>query len=245
MRGKFVQQGQLVIKKDFSSLYCRNSKDFSTARLLLDTNSLTLDPSEQIDVIKMCLRDITALRSSINIIQVVEQINEATLELDEVNDNGEYLAQSIQYKGKTKFKLIAVDFQVIEQYISKETTAQFNKTWEFFIDPVRLDIIQNRTGNIVNVQDDVSVYFTTQDNQVIIDLTSKQAKHINSISLPIADTYKGSLPKDMPEVAIHDSTFRLLNILRVTEKDNIDCFFDENYNIFFISSKIEQDRNVD
>lgn len=235
--------------KNKSSLYCKNTKDFSTSRLLLDTNSLTLENNNISDTIKICLRDITAFRSSINILQTVEQVNEAVLDIDVIPENGEYFAKTIEYKNKAKFKLISVDFQVIEQFVSKDLETTLDETWSFFIDPARLDIIQNRTGNIVNVQDDVSVYFygqvdeETKEKQVIIDLNSRKSSYINSIALPIADDFTGSLPKDLPEVAIHESSFRLLNILRVTEKQNLKCFFNTQFNIFFVESKIKNEEN--
>lgn len=244
--GKIVQQGELIIRKDFSSLYCKNTRDFSTARLLLDTNAIIIDEKESIDLIKICLKDITALRSSINIIQIVEQVNEAELQLEEVMDEDEYYARLIKYDGKAKFKLITIDIKIIEPYVSKDITVELNPCWKFYINPVNLDIIQNRTGNIVNVQEDVSVYLTkNEQNQVVIDLASKNANYINSISLPIADTCTGKLPDSMPCVAIHDSTLRLLNILKVTEENALECFFDDNYNIFYISSMIELDRMLD
>lgn len=243
---KFVQQGQLVITKDKCSLYCKNLKDFSSARLLLDTNLMTINNDQSIDMIKVCLRDITAFRSSINIIELVENKNQAELELQEEqqNDINEIFAKTINYKGKAKFKLITIDYQVIEQYISTELKQQItNKDWEFNIDPTRLDIIQNRTNNIVNVQDDVSVYLYGKDNQVIVDLTAKKATYINSIALPIADNYKGNLPKDLPEVAIHESSFRILNILRVTNSEDLTCFFTSDFNLFMVESQLKIDDN--
>lgn len=244
---KFVSQGQLVIKKEYSSLYCKNPKDFSTARLLLDTNCISLDEAEKIDEIKVCIRDIPAFRSSINIIQMVEQLLETNLYIEESVEENEIIAKSIQYKGKTKFKLICVDFQVIEQYISKELSISgLSEDWSFNIDPGRLDIIQNRTGNIVNVQEDVSVYLYSEcDNdgckRVMVDLNSRKASYINSVALPIAEDYSGKLPEELGEVAIHDTSFRILNILRTVESKNLHCFFNSQYNIFFINSKIEHD----
>lgn len=251
--GKFVQQGQLLLTKECSSLYCKNAKDFSTARLLLDTNAITLDKDELLNNIKVCIRDIAAFRSSINIIQVVEQVNTAELYIEELNQVDGCYAKYVQYKGKTKFKLICVDIQVIEQYVSQElNVTDMEHTWEFNIDPVRLDIIQNRTGSIVNVKDDVSIYLygenTNTSNEdgtlikhVMVDLNSRNSTYINSIALPIADTYNGELPEHLPEVAIHESSFRLLNILRVNDMNDLSCFFNKQYNIFFINSQLNDD----
>jgi hypothetical protein len=249
--GKFVQQGQLIIQKTRSSLYCKNARDFSTARLLLDTNSITLDDSAECEELFICLRDITALRSSINILQTVEQVNEAILTVDTFEEDSKLYGKYIEYKGKAKFKLISVDFQVIEQFVSKNLTTELNKDWIFNIDPARLDIIQNRTSNIVNVQDDVSVYIYGEENsetnekRVVVDLTSKKSSYVNSIALPIAENYVGKLPDDLPEIAIHESSFRLLNILRVTDKNSLICFFNNQHNIFFVTSFIKNKANED
>lgn len=242
---KFIQQGQLIITKTMSSMYCKNQKEFSTARLLLDTNLITLDEKEELDNIKICIRDINAFKSSISIIQTVEGINNAILNLEEVNTvDGDTFAKSIQYTGQAKFKLISVDFQVIEQYVSKELTVALSKTLTFNINPSRLDILQNRTGNIVNVKDDVSVYFRcdSANKKIMVDLSAKQSSYMNNIALPIADSYIGSFPSNMPEVAIHESSFRLLNILRVTDENNLRCFFNDEYNLFFIESELNQDK---
>lgn len=241
---KFVPYGQLIITKEKSSLYCKNPKDYSSARLLLDTNLLTIIEDESIDMIKVCIRDISALRSSINIIQVVEQKTEVILELEEIQEDNQWLTRSIQYNGKTKFKLISIDLQVIEQYISADLkTVDISEDWVFNIDPERLDIIQNRTGNIVNIQDDVSIYLYGKDNQVIVDLNAKKTNYINRIALPIADEYTGSLPEDQSEVAIHESSFRILNILHVNKKEDLKCFFTNDFNLFFITSQLNFEKN--
>lgn len=248
---KFVLQGQLVIRKEYSSLYCKNAKDFSSARLLLDTNTITIDESEKIDIIKVCIRDIAAFRSSVNIIQIVENKTDALLYLDEyLEDEDNLMAKFIQYKGKSKFKLISVDFQVIEQYISKELNVKdLAEHWQFNIDPNRLDIIQNRTGSIVNVKDDVSVYLYPEEEEdesgeisqrVMVDLNARNSTYINSIALPIAEKFKGTLNDELKEVAIHESSFRLLNILRVTDANDLYCFFNDDYNIFFIKSQLKE-----
>jgi hypothetical protein len=172
--------------------------------------------------------------------------------LDEyLEEEDNLMAKFIQYKGKTKFKLITVDFQVIEQYISKElNVTDLEEHWKFNIDPARLDIIQNRTGSIVNVKDDVSVYLYPEEEteadgtisqRVMVDLNARNSTYINSVALPIADKFKGTLPEELKEVAIHESSFRLLNILRATETKDINCFFNQDYNIFFIKSQLKQD----
>lgn len=243
---KFVQQCQFEVYKDRCEVYCKNQAEFSTCRLDLKTNLLTLDKSEEIDIIKICIRDIIAFRSSINIISLVEPDNK-TIELnieEIITPEQEYFGRFIEYKGKTKFKLITVDRQVIDAFVSKKISADLsNNIWSFNIDPKKLDIIQNRTGNIVNIKDDVSVYFygDKNTNNVICDLKAKQSTYNNSIALPIADSYIGELNSNMSEISIHDSSFRLMNILRVTDAEHLSCKFNSDYNVLQIQSDITKD----
>lgn len=240
--GKFVQQGQLIVSDRMTYFFAKNQQEFSNSRLLLYTDVLTTDSSD--NTIKICLKDISALRSSISIVQAVENINTLILDVQQnISTDNTYFAKKLIYSGKAKFKLVCVDAQIIQQYISKDLQVKLNKSWEFNIDPVKLDIIQNRTGNIVNVKDDVSIYIgqNTETNQVYVNLAAKTSSFVNSFSLPIADSYKGSLNTESNDVAIIESSFRLMNILRVTEKNNINCFFDDEYNVFCITSHIGPD----
>lgn len=241
---KFVQQGQLVITKDKASLFCKNTQDFSTSRLLLDTNSICLSDSSSLDSISVCIRDINALKSSISIIQTVENINNCILQLEEVPCiEGGFTTKTIKYTGKAKFKLITVDFQVIEKYVSKELSMSLTKDWSFIINPYNLDILQNRTNSIVNTTDDVSIYIYPDHTTkyVMVDLGARHVNYMNSIALPISDSFDGGLSNGLTEVAVHESAFRLFNILKVTE--NLNCFFNNQYNIFFISSEINSESN--
>lgn len=237
---KFVQQGQLIITKDKTSLFCKNPQDFSTSKLMLDTNALVLSEKASINEIKYCIKDLTALKSSLNIITQVENINSCSIDLEDVPsiDDSIY-AKTLRYKGTAKFKLISIDPTVIEKYITAELKTELTQDWKFTINPVNLDILQNRTSAICDTTNEVSIYIypDLETNKVMVDLNTRQTDYMNSIALPIADTYTGNLAANMQEVAIHESAFRLFNILKV--KENLNCFFTTKYNIFFIESKIE------
>ena len=237
--GKFVQQGQLIVSKEKTCFFAKNQQEFSNSRLLLYTNVLTTDNTD--NIIKICLKDLSAFKSSISIVQTVENINELILNIEQtIAPDNTYFAKKISYTGKTKFKLVCVDAQIIEQYISKDLEVKLNRSWEFNIDPLKLDIIQNRTGSIVNVKDDVSIYIgqNTDTHEVFVNLAAKTSSFVNSFSLPISDNYTGSLTTESNDVAITESSFRLMNILRVTDKKDINCFFDDEYNVFCITSKL-------
>lgn len=237
--GKFVQQGQLIVSKEKTCFFAKNQQEFSNSRLLLYTNVLTTDNTD--NIIKICLKDLSAFKSSISIVQTVENINELILNIEQtIAPDNTYFAKKISYTGKTKFKLVCVDAQIIEQYISKDLEVKLNRSWEFNIDPLKLDIIQNRTGSIVNVKDDVSIYIgqNIDTHEVFVNLAAKTSSFVNSFSLPISDNYTGSLTTESNDVAITESSFRLMNILRVTDKKDINCFFDDEYNVFCITSKL-------
>lgn len=239
--GKFVQQGQLIVTKTKTCMFCKNQADFSNCRLLLDTNILTIDESEELEQIKICIKDISAIRSSVSIVQCVENKNEITLEVQEcISNTGEYFGKTIQYKGKTKFKLISVDYQIIEQFVSKDLEVKLTHSWEFNIDPAKLDIIQNRTGSIVNTKEDVSIYICPieETGEVNIELSARASSYTNSFALPIATSYTGGLPEGFNDVAINESSFRMMNILKVTEAERLNCFFDDEYNVFCITSQL-------
>lgn len=239
---KFVQQGQLIIGKTRSSLFCKNPQDFSTSKLMLDTNSLILSDKVEYDEIKYCIKDLTALKSSLNIISQVENVNNCTLELEDVPSIDELIyAKTLRYKGTAKFKLISIDPTVIEKYITAELKTELSQDWKFTINPINLDILQNRTSAICDTTNEVSVYIYPdhETNKVMVDLNTRQTDYMNSIALPIADSFVGNLTPTMQEVAIHESAFKLFNILKV--KENLNCFFTTKYNIFFIESQVENE----
>ena len=75
--------------------------------------------------------------------------------------------------------------------------------------------------------------------KAIVELSSKKSASINSIAIPISETAEGSLNGfGYKEIAIHESSFRIFNILKTTDPNDIECFFNMENNIFFITSKI-------
>ena len=245
---RFVQQCEFDLHTDKVNVYCSNQRDYSSSRLLLDSDVITLNEGQKVDSIKIYIRDVIAFKSAISIVRDVEGVDEIQISLDDIENELAYdesekvLVKSIKYKGKNggKFNLITVDKSVILNYISKELTKKLEKNLIFNINPKNLDILQNKTNNIVNISE-VSVYIYPDEanNKIILDLTSKQSSSTNSISLPISNSYTGSL-EGFPykEIAIHESAFRILNILRASDEENLRCFFNIDNNVFFIESEI-------
>ncbi len=253
---KFVQQGELTIYKDKTSLYCRNLQDYMASKLILETNTMVLDFKYKNDFLKFCTKDLISLKSALSIVMQVENINSCILELEDLppqifkdkkfDENGkeytiertEYYTKSLRYTGVAKFKLIAVDSKVIENFVSQQLKNKLIPTCEFDINPINLDLLQNRTSAIVNVETDVSIFLLVDPdtNKIIVDLNTRQCDYANSISLPIADEYTGQLNK---ELIFHDSSFRIFNILKV--KENLHAAYIKPFNILTISSEINQD----
>lgn len=239
---KFVQQCQFILDTNGVKVYCKNPTNFSSARLLLDSDVISLNEKQDYTEVKICIRDVIAFKSAISIVEQVEDVNSIELILDTVNNIDEIFVKSIKYNSKDggKFNLITIDFDVIRDFVSKDSTAKLSKDWKFNVDPKNLDIAQNRTNNIVNL-DEVSVYIYPDEvtKKAIVELSSKKSAAINSVAIPISKTGEGSLEGfGYKEIAIHESSFRIFNILKTTDSNDIECFFNMENNIFFITSKI-------
>ena len=239
---KFVQQCQFILDTDGVKVYCKNPTNFSSARLLLDSDVISLNKMQELSEVKICIRDVIAFKSAISIVEQVENVNSIELNLDVVKSLDDTFVKSIKYNSKNggKFNLITIDFEVIRDFVSKNSTAVLKKDWRFNVDPKNLDIAQNRTNNIVNL-DEVSVYIYPDEDtkKAIVELSSKKSASINSIAIPISETAEGSLNGfGYKEIAIHESSFRIFNILKTTDSNDIECFFNMENNIFFITSKI-------
>lgn len=253
---KFVQQGELTIYKDKTYLFCKNQQDFSTNKLVLETNSMILNFKYPYDYIKFCTKDLISLKSALSIVMQVENKNDCILSLEDlppmefkdkhIDQNGdefytsriEYYAKSLKYNGTAKFKLIAVDNKVIENFVTNNIKNTLVPMCSFDINPINLDLLQNRTSAIVNIESDVSIIMLIDPdtNKVIIDLNTRQTDYSNSISLPIADEYEGKLPK---ELIFHESAFRIFNLLKV--KENLHAMYVKEFNVLVIDSEIKNE----
>ena len=253
---RFVQQCEFELHTDKVNVFCTNTRDFPSSRLLLDSNTISLDEDQKYDCVKIYIRDVMAFKSAISIVREInEDINSIQILLDDIKndmtfgEDEQVLIKSIKYKGKNggKFNLITVDKSVIINYVSKELSRKLEKNLSFNINPKYLDILQNRTGNIVD-SDEISVYIypnkDEKEHNIILDLTSKKSSSTNQIALPISDDYKGSLEGfSYDEIVIHDSAFRILNILKASDEKNLKCFFNIENNVLFVESEVTSKNN--
>lgn len=244
---KFTSQCELNIYQDKCEVYCKNLNEYSSARFDVITNLIFINNEQKYNCIKLCIRDINALRSSMNIISLVQPDKEQiSLNIEEIiTPEKEIYGRKISYNGKAKFNLITIDRQIIENYIGNIIKADIESDiiWSFNIDPKKLDIIQNRTNSIINM-DDVSVYIHDNDQkEVICSLMAKQSSYNNSISIPIADSFTGTIDsiRNVLDLCISGSSFRLINILKVTNSDHLKGSYNKKYNFFRFDSDITKD----
>ena len=244
---KFAPQCLFNVSKEKTEIFCKNSAQFASSRFDTVTDLVTVDKKCKYDNVMLCIRDINAFKSALNIVALVEEDKTSlTLNVEEIiTPEQEVYGRKISYKGKAKFSLITVDRDVIQSYISQAIKSDIESdiVWSFYIDPFKLDIIQNKTNTIVNTDSEVSIYFDTNDEgEVVCSLTAKKSTYNNDISIPIATKYEGSLDNVNMDICISDSSFRIANILRVGGETDLKCSYNSRYNFLkFDSAIVEED----
>lgn len=244
---KFAPQCLFNISKEKTEIFCKNSVEYASSRFDAVSDLLTIDEKCKYDNIMLCIRDINAFKAALNIVTLVEpDKEELVLNIEEIiTPEQEVYGRKISYKGKAKFSLITVDRDVIESYVSQAVKADINvdMVWRFNIDPIKLNIIQNQTGTIVNTESEVSIYFEAnkETKEVDCSLVAKKSTYNNDITIPIADSYEGSLDNVNMDICISDSSFRIVNILKVTNSNNLVCSFNDRYNFLKFDSFIKED----
>lgn len=243
---KFAPQCLFNISKERTEIFCKNSVDFASSRFDAISDLLTIDEKCKYDKIMLCIRDINALKSALNLVDIVEPDKTSlTLNIEEIiTPEQEVYGRKISYKGKAKFGLITVDRDVIESFVGQAIKSDIDADmiWRFNIDPVMLDTVQNRTNTIVNTDTEVSIYLApNKDGGVDCSLLAKKSTYNNEVVIPIADKYEGSLDNVKVEICISDSSFRIANILKVTNSNNLICSFNDRYNFLKFDSFIKED----
>ena len=110
---RFVQQCEFELHTDKVNVFCTNTRDFPSSRLLLDSNTISLDKNQKYSEVKIYIRDVMAFKSAISIVRDInEDINSIQLSLDDVendmgfDDSEKVLIKSIKYNGKKVENLI-------------------------------------------------------------------------------------------------------------------------------------------
>lgn len=244
---KFAPQCLFNISKERTEIYCKNSVEYVSSRFDAITDLLTIDEKCKYDNVMLCIRDINAFKSALNIVTLIESEKTGlTLDVEEIiTPEQEVYGRKISYKGKAKFGLITVDRDVIDAYVSQAIKADINAdmVWRFHIDPIKLNIIQNQTGTIVNTESEVSIYFEANKDTGGVDcsLVAKKSTYNNDITIPIADSYEGNLDNVNLDICISDSSFRIANILKVVSSNNLVCSYNNRYNFLKFDSFIKEE----
>ena len=254
--GRFVSQCQFVLTSDELNVYCRNPDSYQTSRLLLKTNSMCLADDEKDLVCEICIKDVIALKSALSLIVQIEDKNEASVSIDTVQeDSNKETGLQISYKGPKgyKFKLKSGNYDIMKNFISKDSTTVLQHDWEFALDPKMLSLAQNKVSNIVKFED-VNVSFCKADgsDSVLVSLENDANKALNALEIPVASSSKGDFDNIFDDatskitskgkICIHESSFRIFNILSV--EDDISCFYNKKYKTFFIASSKENDTGL-
>ena len=254
--GRFVSQCQFVLSADELNVYCRNPDSYQTSRLLLKTNSMHLDDEDKDLTCEVCIKDVTALKSALSLVVQVEDKNEAVVMIDTVKeDAARETGLQISYKGDKgyKFKLKSGNYDIMKNFISKDSTTVLQHDWEFSIDPKMLSLAQNKVSSIVKFEDiNVSFYKDEESGNVLVSLENDANKSLNALEIPVACSSKGNFDSVFEDasakiaskkrICIHESSFRIFNILSV--EDPIDCFYNKKYKTFFIASSKEDESGL-
>ena len=245
---KFAPQCLFNVSKEKTEIFCKNQAVYNSSRFDTITDLVTIDEKSKYDKVMLCIRDINAFKDALNIVTLVEEeTNSITLNVEEIiTPEQEVYGRKIAYKGKAKFSLITVDRDVIQSFISQavKTDIESDIVWSFYINPFKLDVIQNRTGNIVDKENEVSIYFdiNKETNEVECALIAKKSTYNNDITIPIADSYEGSLDNVNLDICLSEPSFKIANILRVGGETDLKCSYNSRYNFLkFDSAIVEED----
>lgn len=256
--GRFVSQCQFVLSAKELNVYCRNPDSYQTSRLLLKTNAMYLVDCDENDdfICEVCIKDVPALKSALGLIVQIEDETEAVVSIDTVKeDENKETGLQIAYKGAKgyKFKIKAGNYDIMKNFISKDSTTVLQHDWEFKIDPKLLSLAQNKVSSIVKFEDiNVSFCKSEENGNVLVSLENDSNKALNALEIPVSESSEGDFDSvfedstaklaSKKKICIHESSFRIFNILSV--EDSLDCFYNKKYKTFFIASSKEDDTGL-
>lgn len=191
------------------------------------------NPEDECD---LCVRNVIALKSALETVKKLDKdISSIELELEETGYCGEIGAISYGNEDNVGFRLVTIDKEVISNNLDRDIRTELNRDWCFKIDPEKLDIAQNKTGSIVNMNETGCYLKKGSSGAAMVVLTSRKSKNSNSVSIPISETSTGNLHG---EIAIHESAFRLMNVIRAKE---LVAAFDATNNALVVKCALEKD----
>lgn len=230
---KFVQSAELELTDNGVKAYCRNPL-LPTIRMMFESNVIKMSDVGMTNA--LCVRNVIAFRSALEtLLKLNKDLHEIEIDLEESGYAGEISAICFGDEESGGFRLATIDREVIKNNVDNPLKTELSKDWKFNILPERLDIAQNKTNTIVNMNEAGCYLKQGKDKAVLVVLTSRKSKNANNVSIPIADSSVGNL---INEICIHDSAFRLMNVLRVQEPEKLSAFFDYQHKVFVVDSEL-------
>ena len=239
---RYVDRGKFEINKNMCSLYCKNpSEQFNNSRLILKTNLITLKSDSDIDSISISFSDFSSLKSSLAIIDTVNQNNDDTSVEFNVcysSVDGQYIASDLSYTGNTEINLKAVNPEILTNFITTDLKSAITGDWVFHLNPINWNILLSKTSSIVNY-DTSSLYLMCKNNKVFAQIASRLTNYSNSIGLYISDQYQGEIPPEYKEVSVSEPSFRMFNLLQLNDSENIIIKYNHK-NKVFVSESVDK-----
>jgi len=204
---RIVPDAQFEINAEGVNLKVIN--DSQTIRAFFKSDCMTSDEN-----VTFCFKDLLNLKKSVDLIPMIEGDNEC-----EIKFNKSFL----EYKSDVKFKLKVVKSDIIENYITKDITAELAPLFTFETETENIKQVIQCT-NIVN-DNDCKVYFSKSDeDKVICEIDDKTNTMANSVGIPISDDIDVDIDKP---IAMSIDNFQSFAILPGADVINV-CYTDKN-----------------
>ena len=184
---------KFIISKEKTNVFTIN--DSRTVRLILTTNSLTVDDSN----VEFCFNEIGKLKQSITLIKNINKINKCELSFDNT-----YLS----YDNNVKFKLKVTKEDTIIKYITSDIKTEIKYNFIFDTNSSYIKTLLSSI-NIVN-NSDSKIYFSCKDKLIIAEVDDKTNNICDSIGIPVGILREGVIDK---VVCIPIESFKAFNTL--------------------------------
>jgi len=216
---------------------------------------------------RMGVRDIMALKSAIAIAKATmpedtpkEKQNELSVILrgeSDLSDSKVFMVNELIYAatGGGSFSVKAIGVDIISDFVSKDVSTDIKADCKFNVNVKNLDILQNKTSALIKLED-VNKFIYEKKGKIVMELNKiageDSTKYTNSISLPIATSYEGESLVNLTGAAdeagqkskpifIAESSFRIFNILKVMDSNDIVCSVLMKFKALIVDSHVNED----
>ena len=256
---RFVSQGMFIVDKDKTVFYAINPQEFPTTRLELETNLFTLyegssfkNKKEEyaVTALKFSFNELHKFKANLDIMESFYKKNTFDFIVDvsllstkgdqSESIPGTYIVQKFYFhENDCNINQYCVEENVVKRVTMNKLTRDLEHKLSFDIDPSTLSLIQSKTSNFVDLENDGSIYIYPDNNIMKIELGSRLVSFSNNVILKLSDSYEGNLVgTDINEIVIHKTGYDILNILRSTENNSLHCKFSPKYKVLEVTSEI-------